>query len=96
MEIRWARSATRHRINRDRCRYVLKTATTIIRQPPPARSPLKDDRIVFLGADREGVLLEVMAVQTRAGLLVIHAMRMRPRYRSQLKGKHHGDQDSDD
>jgi hypothetical protein len=87
MRLRWARTATKHRINRNRSGYVVNTATTIIRQPPPARSPLKDERLVFLGADREGVLLEVMAVETNVGLLIIHAMEMRAKYEHHLRGQ---------
>lgn len=87
MRLRWARTATKHGVNRNRSGYVVKTATTIIRQPAPVRSPLKDERLVFLGADGEGVLLEVMAVETDVGLLVIHAMRMRAKYERHLRGQ---------
>jgi hypothetical protein len=87
MEIRWTRSATKHRINHSRSRHVLQTATTIFRQPAPQGLPLRDDRIVFLGADPTGVLLEVMAVETDAGLLVIHAMKMRAKYQRHVKGR---------
>ena len=41
----------------------------IIDQPAPADNANRDDRIVFLGADRDGTVLEVMAVETEAGLL---------------------------
>ena len=41
----------------------------IIDQLAPADSASRDDRIVFLGADRDGTVLEVMAVETEAGLL---------------------------
>lgn len=38
-------------------------------------------RWVFLGEDATGIALEVIAVETdHANLLVIHAMRLRPRY----------------
>jgi hypothetical protein len=84
MEIRWARSATRHRINRERSRHVVETASTIIRQPAPEGSPLEDERLVFLGPDQAGEVLEVIAVETDVGLLVIHAMRMRPKYEEHL------------
>jgi len=85
VRLRWARSATRHRISRPRSRYVIENATTIIRQPAPAGSALRDQRIVFLGVDQRGELLEVMAVETDAGLLVIHAMRLRAKYRRYLR-----------
>jgi len=36
---------------------------------------------VWLGADHEGRVLEVMTINIDDGLLVIHAMDIRPRYR---------------
>jgi hypothetical protein len=87
MEIRWTRSATRHRISRKRSGHVLGTATTIIRQPAPDGSPLSDERLVFLGPDEGGELLEVMAVETGAGLLIIHAMKMRAKYKHYIRDR---------
>ena len=58
---------------------------TII-EPAPAESPLGDDRIVFLGADEDGELLEVMAVETDEAIVIIHAMPIRDRYRHHLEG----------
>ena len=86
VEIRWARSATKHRISRARSAYVVRTATSILSQPAPGDSPAKSDRLIFLGRDETGTLLEVMAIETDRGVLVIHAMRMRARYRVHLKG----------
>jgi hypothetical protein len=87
MEIRWARSAAKHRINRARSGHVVKTAATIIQEPAPEDSPLEVDRIVFLGPDPNGVMLEVVAVEIENGLLIIHAMKMRAQYRPFLKRK---------
>lgn len=81
MKIRWAKSAAKHRISRSRSGHVVKTTDTIIRQPAAADSALADDRIVFLGPDPNGVLLEVIAVELEEDLLIIHAMKMRPQYR---------------
>jgi hypothetical protein len=67
--------------------HVVKTTDTIIREPAPEDSPLKDDRIVFLGPDQNGVLLGVMAIETDQGFVIIHAMKMRRKYRPFLKGK---------
>ena len=39
------------------------------------------ERLVFLGDDESGRALEVMAVRTDRGLLVIHAMDLRPKWR---------------
>jgi hypothetical protein len=56
-------------------------------EPAGARdSPAKSDRLIFLGRDETGALLEVMAIETDRGLLVIHAMTMRAKYRIHLKG----------
>jgi hypothetical protein len=41
---------------------------------------------VFLGSDEAGALLEVIAIETEQGLLIIHAMPIRDRYRQHLKG----------
>jgi hypothetical protein len=87
VEIRWARSATRHRVSRQRSGYVVDNAETILRQPAPTDSPAGGDRLVFLGPDQDGELLEVMAVEIADGLLVIHAMRIRTKYLDYLKGE---------
>ena len=86
MEISWAKSAAKHRINRHRSGHVVKTTDIIIRQPAPEETPLEEDRIVFLGPDPNGVMLEVMALETDHGLLIIHAMKMRPKYERLLAG----------
>ena len=86
MEIRWARSATKHRISRARSAHAIRNAVVIIDQPAPADSPNRDDRIVFLGPDQDDTMLEVMAVETEAGLPVIHAMRIRPKHLEYLEG----------
>jgi hypothetical protein len=46
----------------------------------------RDERILYLGDDADGVALEVMAVELSGGALyVIHAMPLRERYRSQYE-----------
>jgi hypothetical protein len=90
MKIRWAKSAAKHRISRTRSGHVARTAETILREAAPPDSLLKDDRIVFLGPDPNGVMLEVIAVEIEEGLLIIHAMKMRPGYRRFLKRKRDG------
>ena len=87
MEIKHTRSATRHRISRKRSRYVVETTSVIFEENAPKDSPLEDPRLVFPGPDQDGELLEVMAIETDSGgLLVIHAQRMRHRYLDLLKG----------
>jgi hypothetical protein len=82
--IRWARSATKHRISKKRVRQALERSVAILEQdPPPPRTFEGKTRLVFLGEDAGGVPLEVIAVETdREHLMVIHAMELRPRYRS--------------
>ena len=83
MEIRHTRSATRQRISR----YVVETTGLIFRENAPKESPLTDPRRVFLGPDEEGELLEVMAVETETGsLLIIDAQPIRDRYVDLFKG----------
>jgi hypothetical protein len=66
---------------------VVDTTSVIFRENAPKDSPLQDPRLVFLGPDESGELLEVMAIETDAGgLLVIHAQRIRGRYLELLKG----------
>ena len=50
----------------------------------PAEGGL-DERLVFLGDDATGRALEVMAVRTERGLLVIHAMDLRPKWRARYE-----------
>ncbi|GAC1340785.1 MAG: hypothetical protein NVSMB29_10180 [Candidatus Dormibacteria bacterium] len=82
--IRFARSASKHRISRDRATYVIDRCGLMYSQPPPDRDPDdNDERLVFLGDDWNGVALEVMAIEAPDGdLLVIHAQKLRPKYRN--------------
>ena len=79
--IDFAPSAARHGIGPERARYVVSHC----RNPLYA---LDEDRnitnaVLFLGPDPNGVPLEVGAIEAEdGGLLVIHAMRLRPKYRS--------------
>jgi len=87
MEVNHARSSTRRRISRQRRRHVVETTSVIFRESAPKDSPLKAPRLVFLGPDEQGKLLEVMAIQTDTGdLLVIHAQPIRNRYIELLEG----------
>jgi len=67
-----------------RIRHVLEHCLLILEEEPPSGdSAARDTRWVFLGGDPSGVDLEVIAVETEEGrLLVIHAMELRPRYRA--------------
>ncbi len=87
MDLKWARSATRHRISRERSRHVIEQAGLRFEQEPPAGGPAHGDpRLVYLGDDADGVALEVMAIELEdSGLLVIHAMPLRERYRTEYE-----------
>jgi hypothetical protein len=87
VKLKWARAATKHRISRERSRYVIEHCGLRFDQDPPAESPENaSPRLVFLGDDVDGVALEVMAVELEDdSLLVIHAMPLRDRYRPQYE-----------
>ena len=52
-----------------------------------------DGKVLYLGPDRAGNMLEVVAVAREDGTeVVIHAMRMRPKYEPFLRGE--GDNDA--
>jgi len=74
--IQFNRSASRHGISRARATHVVQTC------PLPLYSPEAEDEdlVVFLGPDQDGVALEVIALELGNGLLVIHAMKLRPKY----------------
>ena len=80
MRLRWARSATKHRVSRRRSRHVIEHCG--FRYRSGSRRPEEDDRFLYLGDDERGVPLEVLAIELDEGdLYVIHAMPLRDRYR---------------
>ncbi|MBO0682427.1 MAG: hypothetical protein J2P45_04645 [Candidatus Dormibacteraeota bacterium] len=84
--IRFAASASRHGINRDQIRYVIRHCGLAFDVPPPPDSPYRSDRILYLGDDAAGAALEVLAIVVEGGhLLVFHAGRMRAQYRKQYE-----------
>jgi hypothetical protein len=81
--IEWARSATKHRVSRERSRHVIEHCGGFFEQDPPPEMHDPDPRLVFLGDDEGGIPLEVIAIQVGVSrLVVIHAMRLRNRHRS--------------
>lgn len=79
MAIRFAQSASRHRISPDRVRFVVEHCPC----PLYPATGEQQDLVLFLGADANGVPLEVIGVELDGGnLLVIHAMRLRRGYRN--------------
>jgi hypothetical protein len=86
VQIRWARSARRHRINRARIAYVIENCGLIFVEQPTAGAPAgASERLVYLGDDANGAALEVMAIPLEDGILVIHAMALREKYRAQYE-----------
>jgi len=77
--IEFAQSARKHRIGRGRVRQVL--ADPLAEAVLPAEEG-RQERLVFIRDDATGRALEVMAVRTDSGLLVIHAMDLRPKWRA--------------
>jgi len=81
-EIRFANSATRHGIARARSRYVVEHCGQAISVPAAMDPKWQAERLLFLGDDMNGIPLEVMGIELEEeNLLVIHAMKLRPRYR---------------
>jgi hypothetical protein len=87
VEVRFARSATRHRVRKDDIRHVIANyRVRIAEPPPPGREGVPDARLVFLGKTTQGRTLEVMAVTLPGGdLLVIHAMALRNKYKQKYE-----------
>jgi hypothetical protein len=64
VQIRWARSARRHRVSRARIAHVIEHCGLVFAAAPPEGAPAAgaSERLIFLGDDAEGRPLEVMAV----------------------------------
>jgi hypothetical protein len=77
--ITFARSATRHRISRERSLYVIEKCGVqfVERRWNPTDSDM-ERRVGFFGDDLEGVALEVVAAELEEEeFMVIHAMNLR-------------------
>lgn len=85
--VRFARSATKHRVSKERIRYVIANCGLAFEEPAPSSSAeALDDRLLCLGDDADGKALEVMVVEGSKGeLVVIHAMQLRAKYRDQYE-----------
>jgi hypothetical protein len=85
--VRFARSATKHRVSRESIRYVIAQCGLRFKESPPEEdAEVHDPRLVYLGDDAEGHQLEVIAVEVSEGdLLVIHAMALRDKYKVQYE-----------
>jgi hypothetical protein len=81
--ISFARSATKHRISRERSLYVVEQCgfQVVERRRSQNFSDGPDKRVYFFGDDMEGVRLEVVAAQTGdEEFTVIHAMNLRDKF----------------
>jgi len=79
--ISWTRSATKHRISRERSLYVVRHAGICRRDSKSSDGWYRDPRFQFFGPDLEGMPLEVGAVAPDDGsLIIIHAMPLRERF----------------
>lgn len=80
--IRFARSATKHRISRERSLHVIeRCGYQLLDRRRCANSHGPDRRVLFLGDDLEGVALEVLAAENvEEEFTVIHAMNLRTKY----------------
>lgn len=89
MRIEWTEAAGKHGVSAESARYVIEHCGLWYKQPAPPHAPagLNAPRRVYLGDDAAGTALEVMAIALAAtddapeGLLVIHAMPLREKYR---------------
>jgi hypothetical protein len=80
-KISWARSATKHRISRERSLHIVRHAGVCRCESEYPDESYGDPRFLFLGPDIEGMPLEVVAVAPEDGsLVIIHAMPLRERY----------------
>lgn len=75
-------SARKHGISDEDIEHAFRNAMGI--------SDQEDDLRLYLGPARNGELIEVVIVQTSSAELVIHAMKMREKYRRFLPGRRHG------
>jgi hypothetical protein len=80
-QISFARSATRHRISRERSLHIIEHCGIQLVDRAWRRTSGMEKRVVFIGDDLEGVALEVIAAEeVEEEFVVIHAMDMRNRF----------------
>ena len=80
----FADSAFRHGITAPQIEYVIAHCGLVYDEPAPPGSAIPDDRSLYLGDDEQGAALEVAAIAVDdSDLLVVHAMKLRDKYREQ-------------
>ena len=77
MEIVFTQSSRRHRVGRTRIRDVLAAPVVVVEI---ARVVEQAPRVLLLGPDRSGRVLEVVVVMEPDRVIVIHAMDIRTRF----------------
>lgn len=87
MGVRFARSATKHRVSKESIRHVIAHCGLAFEEPAPTGdAEVLDRRLVSLGDDATGRALEIIAVEGPGGeLIVIHAMALRNKYKAQYE-----------
>jgi hypothetical protein len=85
--VRFARSATKHRVSKESIRHVIAHCGLCFEEPAPAGdADVLDSRLVCLGDDADGRAIEVIVVEgSKEELIVIHAMALREKYRDQYE-----------
>lgn len=73
-------SAHKHGVAREAIEHALRHPITII-EVDPEQDPR---RVLTIGPDPTGLLLEIVSLSLDEGDVVIHAMKLRPTYRSHL------------
>ena len=72
MQVRFTRSARKHRIGKGRALAAMNNAGEPQRIPPPAEG--LSEMLLWVGEDDRGLALEVLALERPDCLLVIHVM----------------------
>jgi hypothetical protein len=70
-----ADSARKHGVTDQDMRHAVRVPFRVIEQVYDG-----EERVLFIGADRSGRLLEVVVVQKPTGPVIIHADRLRPKF----------------
>ncbi len=71
-------SASKHGISQERIKHVIENCAC----PLYSEDPDEEALVIFLGPDQRDVPLEVIGIELEGGdLLVIHAMKMRGKYK---------------